>query len=76
MAFESMTSRNQMYQNVGKIFIPKISNIAVSSVVESSSSSVIILDPAKSAIKEALLYWCPSATFGDGIYKMQKKDND
>ena len=59
--------------NVGKRFnIPNISSIAMARVVESSSSSVITLQSAKSASKEAFLNWCPSATFGDGIYKVGK----
>lgn len=35
--------------------ILKISSIAIASVLESSSSSVITVTPAKSAIKEAFL---------------------
>ena len=50
-----------------RFHIPRISSIAILRVVESSSSSVITLEPAKSAIKMAFLNWCPSATFGDGI---------
>lgn len=45
---ENATSRS-----LSRFDIPKISSMAVPRVVESSSSSVIILDPAKSANSEA-----------------------
>lgn len=51
--------------------LPIISTIVVPKVVESSSSSVITLIPATSAISEAFLSWCPSSRFGDGICKVE-----
>lgn len=53
--------------------IPNNFSIAIFRVVESSSSSVITFASAKSAIKDAFLNWCPSATFGDGICKVKMK---
>jgi hypothetical protein len=51
-----MTEHQTITTNLGNRFkIPNISSIAMARVVESSSSSVMTLEPAKSAIKEAFL---------------------